>query len=96
MATSREGEETEPAQAVRRHRRTRAQIEEPPVPEPEPMPEPEPEPVPAPAVVHTSSHTCSLCNGANEVDLDNLAGGRFITEPSLSIRHYICPECNGA
>lgn len=43
-----------------------------------------------------NSHTCVFCNQGFQVDLEDLAGGRFIAEPSLSIRHYVCPGCNDA
>ena len=96
MATRQEGEETEPEQAVRRHRRTRAQIEDLPIPEPAPEPEPEPEPVPEPVPAHTSPHTCVFCNQESQVDPDNLEGARFISEPSLGIRNFVCAGCNDA
>jgi len=46
--------------------------------------------------VATRPETCVFCGLESQVDPANLEGAKFITEPALSIRHFVCAGCGDA
>lgn len=96
MTTKSEREAAAKTESTTTRRRSRAKPVETPPPNSSTSDETPPSAAPEAVAVLTSSQTCVFCNEAFQVDPANPEGGSFITEPALSIRHFVCAGCGDA
>lgn len=96
MSTSSEREEAPPTQTGRSRSRRQPPDAESQTITPEDVGVISVDPPTETATVATSPHTCVFCQEESQVNLYDLAGGRFLGEPTLNIRHFICAGCNDA
>lgn len=96
MSTKKEPAESNPEKPRRRPRPEAAKPDETPPPISSTPGETPPEAVPEAVAVLLRPETCVFCNAELQVDPDNLAGGKVITEPALGIRHFVCAGCGDA
>ena len=96
MSTKKDPPQAPATKPGRSRRRAPDPPDETPPPEIPPADETPPSEATEAIVVRTAPQTCVFCNQIIQVDTEELAGGRFISEPALGIRHYVCEGCNGA